>query len=107
MSASEGSNLPAAHAETLGPAIHAQDASDEPRSEHAGEDDDDDMDFEPTTEGSDENEFFDPEEDPEAGFHGQTPLEKRHMSYLPGFAFISRIITDCHCTIGQMPKKMT
>ena len=34
------------------------------------EEDDDDMDFEPTTDESEDNEFFDPTEDPEADFHG-------------------------------------
>ena len=31
---------------------------------------DDDMDFEPTTDGSEDAEFFDPTEDVEADFHG-------------------------------------
>lgn len=33
--------------------------------------DDDDMDFEPTTDESEDNEYFDPSEDPEAEFHGK------------------------------------
>ena len=34
------------------------------------ETDDDDMDFEPTADESEDAEFFDPAEDPEADFHG-------------------------------------
>ena len=37
------------------------------------ETDDDDMDFEPSTDESEEAEFFDPSEDPEAEFHGSLP----------------------------------
>lgn len=38
------------------------------------EEDDDDMDFEPTTDGSENVEFFDPSEDPEAEFQGTDML---------------------------------
>lgn len=37
------------------------------------EEDDDDMDFEPTTDDSEDAEFFDPSEDPEAEFQGIMP----------------------------------
>lgn len=54
------------------PASHATNIYDAPVTEGEWEDetDDDDIDFEPTTDESEEVEFFDPNEDPEAGFHG-------------------------------------
>lgn len=78
MSASENSSVPVPHAESPDPASHARNVYDEQAAGHV-EDDDDDMDFEPTTDGSDENEFFESEEDIEAEFHGQTLLEMRQL----------------------------
>lgn len=42
----------------------------EPEGEWLDEEDDDDMDFEPITDDSEDAEFFDPSEDPEAEFQG-------------------------------------
>ena len=71
MSASETVGTPAACPESPDPASHSRNAYDDAAPEWADEGDDDDMDFQPTTESSDDNEFFDPEEDVEAEFHGQ------------------------------------
>ena len=59
------------------PASHALNHYDAvgPGGESVDEADDDDMDFEPTTDGSEDAEFFDPTEDIEAEFHG--PLNFR------------------------------
>ena len=56
------------------PASHATNIYDTPNNEGEWEDeaDDDDMDFEPTTDESEDVEFFDPAEDVEAEFHGKT-----------------------------------
>ena len=82
MSASGESSVPGTHAESPDPASHARNAYDEPAGESVDEDDNDDIDFEPTTEGSDENEFFDPEEDPEAEFQGQRFQNRANFSYV-------------------------
>lgn len=54
------------------PASHAATIYDTPGTEGEWQDetDDDDMDFEPTTDESEDAEFFDPHEDPETDFHG-------------------------------------
>ena len=57
------------------PASHAANVYDQTDAdEWVDEEDDDDMDFEPTTEGSDDAEFFESAEDPEADFQGQQTL---------------------------------
>lgn len=60
--------------ESPDPASHATNIYDASNNETASEDDDendiDDMDFEPTTDESEDAEFFDPTEDVEADFHG-------------------------------------
>ena len=71
MSVSGNSSTPAAHPESPDPESHARNAYDDGAAEWIDDGDDDDMDFQPTTESSDDNEFFDPEEDVEAEFHGQ------------------------------------
>ncbi|KAL9130718.1 MAG: hypothetical protein Q9217_001155 [Psora testacea] len=68
-------SLPSANArnESSDPASHAMNIYDDPATEgewlDEEEDDDDDMDFEPATDESEDNEFFDPSEEAEADFH--------------------------------------
>ena len=54
------------------PASHASNIYDASGTEGEWEEetDDDDMDFEPSADESEDAEFFDPSEDPEAEFHG-------------------------------------
>ena len=58
--------------ESPDPASHAANIYDASgnEGEWLDEEDDDDMDFEPTTDESEDNEFFEPAEDAEADFHG-------------------------------------
>ena len=65
------------------PASHALNDYDAAASEgeHIEEADDDDMDFEPTTDGSEDVEFFDPTEDIEAEFHGSLILCKSSKTW--------------------------
>ena len=98
MSASEDSRAPVSHADSPDPASHTRNVYDEPAAERV-EDDDDDMDFEPTTEGSDENGFFDSEEDLEAEFHGQTNPEHTSTLHVTRLAPHLRTTTDSHSTI--------
>ena len=64
-----------ARSESPDPASHASNIYDTSGTEGEWEEetDDDDMDFEPSTDESEEAEFFDPSEDPEAEFHGSLP----------------------------------
>lgn len=52
------------------------------------ETDDDDMDFEPATDESEDIEFFDPEEDSDTGFHGMGFIKglKLHLMLLGEYA---------------------
>lgn len=63
---------PSNRIESPDPASHAVNIYDTSGTEGEwfDETDDDDMDFEPTTDESEDAEFFDPAEDPEAVFHG-------------------------------------
>lgn len=66
----------AAHSESPDPTSHAANIYDTPGNEGEwfDETDDDDMDFEPTTDESEDVEFFEPaEEEPEVDFHGMYP----------------------------------
>ena len=47
-----------------------------PEGELLNEEDDDDMDFQPATDGSEDNDFFDPSEEVEAEFHGMASSVK-------------------------------
>lgn len=62
--------------ESPDPASHAVNIYDASgiEGEWLDETDDDDMDFEPATDESEDAEFFDPTEDPEADFHGMPLL---------------------------------
>ena len=73
--------------ESPDPASHATNIYDATSTEGEWEDetDDDDMDFEPTTDESEDAEFFDPTEDVEAEFHGII-LSQRRSSFLCGLA---------------------
>ena len=64
-----------ARSESPDPASHASNIYDTSGTEGEWEEetDDDDMDFEPSTDESEDAEFFDPSEDPEAEFHGSLP----------------------------------
>ena len=73
MSTPDGARTPVVRAESPDPASYARNSYDEPPNGRNGEEDDDDMDYEPITEDSDGNEFFDPEEDEEVEFHGGIP----------------------------------
>ena len=60
-----------ARSESPDPSSHAANIYDIADTESEWVDGDDDMDFEPTTDDSEDNHFFDPgEEDVEAEFHG-------------------------------------
>ena len=61
--------------ESPDPASHAATIYDTTSTEGEWEDepDNDDMDFEPSTDESEDAEFFDPREEPEADFHGSLP----------------------------------
>ena len=63
-----------ARSESPDPASHAANTYDATGMEGEGEEetDNDDMDFEPSTDESEDAEFFDPSEDPEADFHGSS-----------------------------------
>lgn len=106
MSTREGSNETVAHVESPDPASHSRNVYDEARGEQVDEDDDDDMDFEPTTEGSDENEFFDPEEDVEAEFHGQRLSKQAQILSFTIFIPLLKTMTNYHVAIEQMPRNM-
>ena len=58
--------------ESPDPSSHATNIYDaaEGEGDWVDDEDDDDMDFEPTTDNSEDVEFFDPAEDAEADFHG-------------------------------------
>ena len=73
--------------ESPDPASHAPNIYDTASNEEAwlDETDDDDMDFEPTADESEDVEFYDPTEDTEAEFHGTWVL--RVMRVLVEFRF--------------------
>ena len=73
--------------ESPDPASHAANIYDTTGTEGEWEDerDDDDMDFEPTTDESEDAEFFDPTEDVEADFHGMAPSCWK-MAFICGLA---------------------
>ena len=73
MASSQGSQPARSHSPD--PASHAANIYDATGTEGEWEEetDDDDMDFEPSTDESEDAEFFDPSEDPEAEFHGSLP----------------------------------
>ena len=61
--------------ESPDPSSHAVNIYDIVETESEWMDEDDDMDFEPTTDDSEDNEFFDPAEgDLEAEFHGRSNI---------------------------------
>lgn len=62
--------IEASRTESPDPASHAANIYDASVTEWQDETDDDDMDFEPSTDESEDAGFFDPSEDPEAEFHG-------------------------------------
>lgn len=66
------------------PSSHATNIYDtaEAESEWLDDEDDDDMDFQPTTDDSEDAEFFDPTEDAEAEFHGKFPVAHTSSLFL-------------------------
>lgn len=71
---SSGDLASTGRSESPDPSSHATNIYDtaEAESEWLDEEDDDDMDFQPTTDDSEDAEFFDPAEDAEAEFHGSS-----------------------------------
>lgn len=87
---SSGEPTTAGRSESPDPSSHATNIYDaaEAEGEWLDETDDDDMDFEPTTDDSEDAEFFDPTDDAEAEFHGEwnCPIPYRvflhHKAYM-------------------------
>ena len=70
MSSTQGTST--SRSESPDPSSHAVNMYDIAEAENEWVDEDDDMDYEPTTDESEDNDFFDPaEEDVEAEFHGK------------------------------------
>ena len=70
-------------------------------SEWVDEEDDDDMDFEPTADSTDQDaDFLDPSEDAEAEFHGMMVF----LSWLVNFSDLGKAVTNSRCYILQMPR---
>ena len=71
-------SLHTGRSESPDPASHAANVYDVPSNEGDWEDetDNDDIDFEPTTDESEDAEFFDPTEDVEADFYGMFRVPK-------------------------------
>ena len=67
----DSESVPAGRSESPDPASHATNIYDT-EGEWLDEEADDDMDFEPTTDESEDIEFFDPSDVVEADFHGMT-----------------------------------
>ena len=72
---------PGAHSDSPDPASHSVNIYDTAEGEWIDEEDDDDMEYEPTTGDSEDIEFFETEED-EMDYHGTMQMEKAGLSMI-------------------------